>query len=113
MSFSGGMEPGIHVLECELQDSPTRTAMGVMVPLARLPELLNKELRIPFDGLPSAPGYALEIAGTVVFTQVDTAARSFTGRLLNATVRSIGDDTGADVCTVTDQPFWAGPGSFL
>jgi hypothetical protein len=105
--------PGLHVLECDLRDAPVRTVMGIMVPLADLPGMLNREVLIPFSNGGAPPGYALTLVGTAVFTDVDPKARTFSGRLLKAVVRSGTDGADLDACTIVDQPFWAAPGGFL
>ena len=105
-------DPGIHAMECDLLDSPVRTVMGILVPMVKLPALLNQELKIPFDGLPSVP-YALQMEGTAVFTEADPSARTLSGRLVDARVHPRGDDPGQEACTIDDQPLWAMPGDFL
>jgi hypothetical protein len=108
----GGVSRAVQLLECDLATSSVRRAVGVFVSLARLAGELNEEVRIPFDGLPEAPGYPLQIEGIAVFTEVDSAARTLTGRLFRATIRNTNEPSGSGACPVGAQAIRAVPGNF-
>lgn len=116
-------QPGYHVVECELAGMPAQTAVSFIVPLERLPELLNQPVNIPFDGIPGPPpslGVALDaehfvgaLSGIVTFTQVDVGGRAFVAHLEQGHVTWTGDQGTSFACSTLDGPFWAVAGSFL
>jgi hypothetical protein len=113
----------LNVVECELVGYPDHAAISFIVPLGRLPELLNEPRNIPFEDIPPTPpalGVALgdehfvgTLSGVVTFTQVDVDRRTFLASLEQGHVVWNGDHGSGFACNTVNGAFWAIAGDFL
>jgi hypothetical protein len=121
LNLNGKDEPGYHVVECTLADTPG-TAVSFTLPLVELPQHLNEPMQLPFalPPPPSVPGATLgdehfvgELKGTITFSQLDLPGRAFVGDLHGAHFAWSGDKGTQFECGMAHGTIWGVAGQFL